>query len=65
MRERGIGDLEWVDREGWRKKFNLPKGQKDVKPQKSVYKFKNMYLIVKNQDGQNINITRKVTRVAH
>ena len=24
MRERGIGSLEWVDREGWRKKFNLP-----------------------------------------
>ena len=24
MRERGIGDLEWVDREGWRKKINLP-----------------------------------------
>ena len=22
--ERGIGDLEWVDREGWRKKINLP-----------------------------------------
>ena len=20
MRERGIGDLEWVDKEGWRKK---------------------------------------------
>ena len=24
MRERGIGDLKWVDREGWRKKINLP-----------------------------------------
>ena len=24
MRERGICDLEWVDREGWRKKINLP-----------------------------------------
>jgi len=24
MRERGIGDLEWVNREGWRKKINLP-----------------------------------------
>ena len=24
MKERGIGDLEWVDREGWRKKINLP-----------------------------------------
>ena len=24
MIERGIGDLEWVDREGWRKKINLP-----------------------------------------
>ena len=24
MRERGIGDLEWVDREGWRKKINVP-----------------------------------------
>ena len=23
MRERGIDDLEWVDREGWRKKINL------------------------------------------
>jgi hypothetical protein len=23
MRERGIGDLEWVDREWWRKKINL------------------------------------------
>ena len=23
MRERGIGDLEWVDREGWRKEINL------------------------------------------
>ena len=24
MKERGIGDLEWVDREGWRNKINLP-----------------------------------------
>ena len=24
MKERGIGDLEWVDREEWRKKINLP-----------------------------------------
>ena len=24
MRERRIGDLEWVYREGWRKKINLP-----------------------------------------
>ena len=24
IRECGIGDLEWVDREGWRKKINLP-----------------------------------------
>ena len=24
MRERGIGDLKWVHREGWRKKINLP-----------------------------------------
>ena len=24
LRERRIGDLEWVDREGWRKKINLP-----------------------------------------
>ena len=24
IRERGIGDLEWVDREGWIKKNNLP-----------------------------------------
>ena len=24
MRLRGIGELEWVDREGWRKKINLP-----------------------------------------
>ena len=24
MREREISDLEWVDREGWRKKINLP-----------------------------------------
>ena len=24
MREAGIDDLEWVDREGWRKKINLP-----------------------------------------
>ena len=23
MRERGIDDLEWVDKEGWRKKINL------------------------------------------
>jgi hypothetical protein len=23
MRERKIGDLEWVDREGWRMKINL------------------------------------------
>ena len=23
-REWGIGDLEWVDIEGWRKKINLP-----------------------------------------
>ena len=28
MREQGIGDLEWVDREGWRKKINLPLAQK-------------------------------------
>ena len=31
MRERGIGDFEWVDREGWRKKINLPEAQKDAK----------------------------------
>jgi hypothetical protein len=31
MRERGIGDLECVDREEWRKKINLPLAQKDVK----------------------------------
>ena len=31
MRERGIGNLEWVDIEGWRKKINLTKAQKDVK----------------------------------
>ena len=31
MREQGIGDLEWVDREGWRKKTNLLQAQKDVK----------------------------------
>ena len=24
LRERGIGGLEWVDREEWRKKMNLP-----------------------------------------
>ena len=24
IRERGVGDLEWVDREGWKKKLNLP-----------------------------------------
>jgi hypothetical protein len=23
-RKRGICDLQWVDREGWRKKINLP-----------------------------------------
>ena len=23
MRERGIGDLEWADREDWRRKINL------------------------------------------
>ena len=27
-RERGIVDLEWVDREGRRKKINLPSAQK-------------------------------------
>ena len=27
MREWGIGDLEWVDREVWRKKINLLKAQ--------------------------------------
>ena len=26
-----IGDLEWFDREGWRKKINLLYAQKDVK----------------------------------
>jgi len=31
MRERGIGDLGWIDREGWRKKINLSYAQKDVK----------------------------------
>ena len=31
MRERGIGDLDWVDRERWRKKINLLWAQKDVK----------------------------------
>ena len=31
MRERGIDDLEWVDRERWRKKINLLWAQKDVK----------------------------------
>jgi hypothetical protein len=31
MRERGNSDLEWVDREGWRKKINLPYTKKDVK----------------------------------
>ena len=31
MREWGIGDLEWVDRDEWRKKINLPYAQKDVK----------------------------------
>ena len=31
MRERGIGDMEWIDRKGWRKKINLPKVQIDVK----------------------------------
>ena len=30
MGERRIGDLEWVDREGWRKKINLLEAQKDV-----------------------------------
>ena len=31
VREGGIGYLEWVDREGWRKKINLLYTQKDVK----------------------------------
>ena len=31
VRQRGIGDLEWIDREGWRKKINLPQAQKNVK----------------------------------
>ena len=31
MREGEISDLEWVDREGWRKKINLLFAQKDVK----------------------------------
>ena len=26
MRERGIGDLKWVDREGWRKKIKFSVG---------------------------------------
>ena len=30
-RERGIGDLEWHEREEWRKKINLLYAQKDVK----------------------------------
>ena len=31
MREQGIGDLEWIDRERWRKKINILQAQKDVK----------------------------------
>ena len=31
MREKGIGDLECVDREGWGKKINFLQAQKDVK----------------------------------
>ena len=39
MGERGIVDLEWVDREGWRKKINLPQAQIYVKKhQKPAYK---------------------------
>ena len=34
MRDREIGDLEWVDREDWRKKINVPLAQKDVKTSK-------------------------------
>ena len=30
-RERGIGDLVWIDREEWGKKMNLPQAQKDMK----------------------------------
>ena len=30
-RERGIGDLEWIDKEGRRKKIDLPSSEKDVK----------------------------------
>ena len=36
MKERGIGELEWVDRQEWRKKINSLQAQKDVKT--SVYK---------------------------
>ena len=39
VREGGIGDLEWVDREEWRKKIDLPQAQKEVKT-KNLYKNK-------------------------
>ena len=38
MRERGIDDLEWVDREGWRKKIIYLSHRKMWKHQESVYK---------------------------
>ena len=31
MKERGIRDLQWVDREMWRKKINLFQARRDVK----------------------------------
>ena len=41
MRERGIGDLEWVDREGWEKGHLIYfRHRKMWKHQESVYKQK-------------------------
>ena len=44
LREWGIGDLEWVDREGWRKKINLLQTQKYAKTSTICMK-KNIYII--------------------
>ena len=30
-RERGINNLEWVEREGWRRKIKLKQAQKNLK----------------------------------
>ena len=43
MREKVFGDLEWVDREGWRRKINLLCAQKDVKTSRICIQIKLLF----------------------